>query len=177
LRGLRNCIRKAVADHPGLDYLVPDHILLSRAEQTGSAPERSLLWQQAPTVAPASPPVPAGSSRALSTRPGELQLPEQLAGSYADVERSVARFLASYLKAVLEATKKVTATSPSGEISIHRAMKFAKGTEQLTASKASDIVKRLLSFAPEHVSDLIKDPTLGEALDTAKRLRPSKRRS
>ena len=176
LRGLRNCIRKAVADHPGLDYLVPDHVLLSRAEQTGSAPENSLPRPQPPTAAFASPAVPSSSGPAAPTQSKEFQIPAQLAGSYADVERSVARFLASYLKAVLEATKKVTATLPSGEISIHRAMKFAKGTEQLTASKASDIVKRFLSFAPEHVDDLVRDPTLKEALETAKRLRPSKRR-
>src|SRR5262249_28025730 len=88
-------------------------------------------------------------------------------GRLSEMQQSQAWLLAHYLEAALRATKRRTARHPAGVIQIHPAVKLLTGDAGLTASKAADIVKRLLGPLE---GELRGD--LREALLIAVRLRP-----
>ena len=56
-------------------------------------------------------------------------------------------------------------------------MKLLLGDKSVTASKAADVVKRLLSQGAESVEIRKRDPVLNDAFRIATRLRPSKPKS
>jgi hypothetical protein len=97
-----------------------------------------------------------------------------LAGQLAPIEAAHARFLAQILRAAIEATRRRTPDNPEGQIRIHPAVKLLMGDKSVTASKAADIVKRLLSQCAESQEVRKGDPVLNDAYEIAIRLRPSK---
>jgi len=99
--------------------------------------------------------------------------PADWAGILPELNNAYAQCLANLLKAALEATKKPTPKNPEGEIKIHPAMKLLTGNNNLTASQAADIIKRMLKLDRHIQQHLIADSILNKAFETAKRLRPS----
>jgi hypothetical protein len=97
-----------------------------------------------------------------------------LVGSLPDVQRSMARILASLLRSALIATKRPTPDNPQGEILIHPAVKLLLGDRKISASYAADVVKRIINFFPETRDMLLGDPLLREAFQVATRLRPGR---
>ena len=93
--------------------------------------------------------------------------PEQLVGKLTEMQKVWAKFIARYLKAALETTKKHTPENP--------ALKLITGDSKLSALKAADIIKRLFRIAPEIKKDILTDPVLNEAYNNAIRLRPKKK--
>jgi hypothetical protein len=93
------------------------------------------------------------------------------AGQIYDLQHEQALLLARYLQAALEATKRRTPEVPEGQIQIHPAVKLITGDSNLTASKAADVVKRLLGPIEDELSG-----DLAEAYATSIRLRPKSAR-
>jgi len=98
--------------------------------------------------------------------------PASWAGLAPELQKIFARFYAKLLKAALTATRKSTAANPEGEIKIHPAMKLVMRNDKLTASKAADLVKRVMSLDTTVLEQLMSDPILSEAYGIAVRLRP-----
>jgi DNA-binding NtrC family response regulator len=90
---------------------------------------------------------------------------------FAEVTRVLTRMRIRLLKTALEVTRKRTPNHPEGEIRIHPAVKLLMGTSDLSASKAADIIKKIL-VSDVTITGNVKDPLLAEALERALRLRP-----
>jgi DNA-binding NtrC family response regulator len=88
-------------------------------------------------------------------------------GRLHEVQMTCAWLLARYLEVCLELTKRRTPEAPSGVIQIHPAVKLVTGNPKITASKAADTIKRLLSPLSEELTG-----DLREAYEIAIRLRP-----
>ncbi len=102
--------------------------------------------------------------------------PAELVGKLSDLQGSYAFLIIRYLNAVLEATRKSTPENPEGEILIHPAIKLMTGNSKLSASKASDIIKKLVQMHPRILDLLKENSTISEAYETALRLRPKSNR-
>lgn len=50
-------------------------------------------------------------------------------------------------------------------------MRLYTGDGSLSASRAADVIKRLLKISPQAVADYLEDPVIKKALDVANRLR------
>jgi DNA-binding NtrC family response regulator len=176
LRGLKNCVTQAVRLHPDLEHLVPDHILAARVAQVGGG---STVGESSPASELTPPREPVLNKRGpVRLQDGEDPFRDatsgELAGALPGIEQAHARRAAMYLRRVLALTRKVTRSHPDGEVSIHRAMKFATGNDKLSASKAADLIKRALAPLSTDHEGVMADPLLREALETANRLRPKK---
>jgi len=174
IRQLRSVIFNAVNSYPDVEHFVPAH-----------------LQFPAKTTQPQNRLPAATEERAARATPGRLEVgsleelvealdsytfdpakPDQLVGKLTQIEGAYARLLARYLKASLEATSQPTPDHPAGEIRIHPAVKLMKGDANLLATKAADIIKRILGIDSKAVSSLLVDPVLRNAYETALRLRP-----
>ena len=88
-------------------------------------------------------------------------------GRLGEIQQAQAWLLARYLLAVLEATKRRTPEHPEGMLQIHPAVRLMTGDATLTASRAADVIKRLLGPLEGELQG-----DLREALGIALRLRP-----
>lgn len=176
IRELRSCIFSAVNDHPDVEHLVRIHVELP----TRRPPQQSLVVTGRHVSAAIN-----GRGRlddikeliqVLSSSEFESARSSDLAGKLPQIQTAYARVLARFLKAALKATSKPTPDNPSGEIRIHPAIKLITGDSRLTASKAADLIKRLLGICPEALDSILEDPMLKEAYETALRLRPRQRK-
>jgi len=185
VRELRSCIFQAVHNHPDVEHLVPVHIELSSVVTAPQAATRSPSDRMAGDAAENA----RADDSDQSTDPASITLDELLAtisnyefdsADYAglsqrleELEGATAKLLANYLKASLDATKRPTPDHPGGKIFIHPTAKLMTGNPKLSASKAADLIKRLLNRSPAAVAPLLENSILKEALETAQRLRPS----
>lgn len=163
IRELRSCVFDAVNRFPDVEHLVAGHLRLpesassrvsvpTSAASSESTPERMdlstlILAQHATTF-------PQSEVDAWSGRFKELQ----------DAQNKVC---ARYLQAALQATRRRTPSHPSGQVQIHPAMKLLTGDTGLSASRAADMIKRMLGPI-----ELELEGDLKEALTIAIRLRP-----
>lgn len=175
IRELRNCVLKAVNDHPDVEHLVPGHLVFateSTPAAAGYAPPRSPKTKGVQTD--------SGDEVALvdlirllehaEVNPADTPI---WAGRWPELQRGYAGITLKLLRAALLATRRLTPQNPEGEIKIHPAIKLLTGDSSITATKAADMVKRIFSGVPESVrSESFKDPILKAAHDTAVRLRP-----
>jgi len=164
VRELRNCIFNAVNSNPDVEHLVPIHIRFATTDKpilNSRVEEKS------------------GDRNSLSVSSCDLNLEQviqwlnhydfnhfksaELEGKLFWFQDVFARFIARYLKAALDATRKPLA----GNLQIHPAAKVLTGTPDLTASKAADLIKRLLKPL-----ESLDDQVLNEAYEIALRLRP-----
>lgn len=171
VRELRNCILKAVNDHPDVEYLAPLHLHL----QTSTRP--TATTQNIPRSRPISEPkLPVERIEELvelldGFRADELG-PTELAGRLPLIQSSYARFVARLLRAAVTVTRRPTVEHPEGDILIHPAMKLLSGDGELTASQAADLIKRLIRLDQQAIEDILTDKTLAEVQRIANRLRP-----
>ena len=167
VRELRACVFDAVNRHPDIEHLVPTHLRI------GSAPaEREpAVSVQRPEVRPErGDDAEAGLSALLAMQAAaqfDAGAISEWAGRLAEVQRAQAWLLARYLQAALDATRRRTADHPGGLIQIHPAVKLMTGDSTLTASKAADVIKRLLGPIENEL-----EGDLREALSIALKLRP-----
>ena len=177
VRGLRNCIFNAV-NTADVETLSAFHIQLPGKPEptTVTVPEAVM------TPEPEVPPRPIHTAsegldtfiETIDSFDFETITTAGLSGRLPTLQGAYARLVAKYLIAVLSATSKPTPKDPEGEIFIHPAIKLMTGNDKVTASKAADIIKRLMRIAPEAVEPLLSNPILKEAYETALRLRPKK---
>jgi DNA-binding NtrC family response regulator len=166
IRELRSVIVDAVNRHADVEFLVPGHLRVGH-DQRGMKRARRIQEgeEQHQRVAGAisiEELLDLQSSVKFDAREAA-----QWAGRLGDLQLAQAKLLARYLHAALVATKRRTPDTPSGQIQIHPAIKLITGDSTITASKAADIIKRLLGPIE---ADLEGD--LREAYDIALRLRP-----
>ena len=104
---------------------------------------------------------------ANSLRPGSMHATWPMGWQLGELQHEHARLVGRMLQAALEATKRRTPERPDGIIQIHPALKLLTGNSALTASKAADVLKRLLGPLENEL-----EGDLREALAIAVRLRP-----
>ncbi len=183
VRTLESCVRGAVSSHPDVEYLYPHHFELPGSR--GTAATATVVDPGALRAASATPPAPPAFVPEVATRPmtlaeavaaleafrvEALRGPD-LAGALQVAQAAYARFVARLLTAALDATRRPTPEEPEGKALIHPAMKLLTGDARLTATKAADLIKRLLSIAPESIVDLLGEGVLREAERKARELR------
>jgi len=170
IRELRSVLYDAVNSHPDIEHLVPLHLRISSRE---SNRPNVLSDSIGPNGAPS---LPRASFGALISEMLDFRFDSGDAGSWAGqlepLESGFAKLVAQYLRAALIATRELTPDNPQGEILIHPAMKLLTGNRTLTASKAADLIKRLLSLSPRDRDEILSDDILRRAYATAVRLRP-----
>lgn len=167
VRELRSCLFDAVNRHPDVEYLVAGHLRI------GS--ERKIVL-----VAPVLQRVSTDMEKPIWSSDAFSRLVETLeqttfpvdeiqfwAGRLVELQLAQSRLLARYLEAALEATRKRSPEHPHGQIQIHPAIKLLSGDSTITASKAADVIKRLLGPMEEEL-----EGDLREAFAIAVRLRP-----
>jgi len=176
IRQLRSCLFSAVNNHPDVEHLVPNHIQIPTVWGVPDRPSSTVatLEESAP-----SPPSQIDKIDNLLEILDDFAFedlePTHLAGMLPQIERAYARLLARYLKAALSATRRSTPDNPGGKIRIHPAIKLMMGDSGLTATKAADIIKQLLSIYPATADSMLEDATLKEAFEIALRLRPRRK--
>ena len=185
VRELRSCIFKAIRDNADVEHLVPAHIEYaekqepSLAQPTRVTRETSLISTSSVSPPEERQPVKMLDSdidaiiSALSNIEFDATKPEQLSGQLEQLQGATSSLLASYLKAALVATRRPTPEHPEGEIKIHPAVKLITGDSKISASKAADIIKRLLNLALNSNDLITSDSILATAYEKARRLRPS----
>jgi DNA-binding NtrC family response regulator len=167
IRELRTCAFEAVNRHPDVEHLVPNHLRIGisqegvrrREAQPKAAPEEAESTDQNRRLTEV-----LADLRACDFPPHEVGT---WAGQLNELQQEQARLLARYLHAALDATKRRTPKVPHGQIQIHPAVKLITGDSTLSASKAADIVKRVLGPLEGELAG-----ALLEAYTTAVRLRP-----
>jgi DNA-binding NtrC family response regulator len=168
IRELRSCVFDAVNRHPDVEHLVAGHL---RIGTDGSHRRRDRSSKDSPSETAAKATTGSGLLGELLARINSCDFPpnqvEAWVGHLTEVQHAQARFLARYLQAALHATKRRTPEAPQGQIQIHPAVKLITGDSSLTASKAADVVKRLLSPLEGEL-----EGDLREAYEIAVRLRP-----
>ncbi|MCK4303285.1 MAG: sigma-54-dependent Fis family transcriptional regulator [Candidatus Eisenbacteria sp.] len=181
IRELRDCVGAAVTNYPDNEYLVPTHL--------GLRLERGHQGRVHLDGAEVAPP----DRRAGSTGDGDAESVDQiirdmlaldldspeasaLAQRLPKLQGAYAQLVARYLKAALEVTRRPTVENPEGRVQITPAMKLITGDAKLTTDRAADLIKRLLAIRPGVIEDLLEDPVIREAHETALRLRPRGRK-
>lgn len=189
IRELRSVVFDAVQSHPDVEHLVEGHLRIRRAEGGGLKPEgggrqveggkRKAEFSEASTEEGGGRKAEGGKRKAeggmslgdlLEVLRAQRFEPDDIgdwAGRLEEVQTGCAWLLARQLEGCLEATKRRTPEQPEGVVQIHPAAKLATGNPNLTATKAADLFKRVLSpLEDELEGDLL------EAYKTAVRLRP-----
>ena len=180
VRELRNCLFKAVHDHPDVEYLVLDHLQLPengfKVAQKGQRHEQRKLpeYRGLKEAAEGAPKLSelVGLLERFEISPDDSM---DWAGRWAQLESAYSGLMLKLLHANLLATLHRKPANPVGEVKIHPAIKLLTGDSKITASKAADMIKRIFSRLPESETvEALKDPILRSAYDTAIRLRPKR---
>lgn len=169
IRQLRSCILNAVNNHPDVEHLVADHLQIPR---TLIVTETTTAFQYPSETATTSNDDLEALLDCLNGFAFDSLASNQLAGKLGVIEAAYARLLGGYLKASLNATRQPTPENPDGKSRIHPALKLMTGDSKLPATKAADLVKQILGISDEASDNLLKDPLLKDAYETALRLRP-----
>jgi two-component system, NtrC family, nitrogen regulation response regulator NtrX len=169
IRELRSVIFDAVNRFPDVEHLVSSHLRIERRKGTeierfkpkpkGAASDELKLEAQETSFG-------ALLSQIAGAR-FDTQDIGQWAGRLGDIQYEHAWLVARMLQAALEVTKRRTPEKPAGIIQIHPAVKLLTGNSALSASKAADILKRLLGPLEKEL-----EGDLRAAYEIAVRLRP-----
>jgi DNA-binding NtrC family response regulator len=171
IRDLRNCIWQAVMEYPDVEFMAPTHVKGTAAPVSPAKP-KAVETMAAPTSAEAH--MLANLMRMLEQFEANRGNASDWAGKLDELQIAWAHTVASLVSAALQVTKRVSVDAPQGEVLIHPAMKLLTGKSDLSASKAADLIKRLLTAVPTGSPVPIRPETdLVEALTIARRLRPS----
>ncbi len=177
IRELRSVIFEAVNRFPDVEHLVARHLRIERKDAPGETiiPVQDIANRTQAPIAAVEDHGDGTLSGLLARMRGmsfDANDPRSWAGQFGALQSTYTRLLAGYIKAALLATRKPTPENPDGEIRIHPAMKLLTGDRGLTAVKAADLIKRLLNLSPVDRDEILADPVLRMAHDTATRLRP-----
>lgn len=171
VRELRNCIHKAVNDHRDVEHLVAGHLGLPQKPRP-TAPTGAVNQITPPELATGKEDLPALIARFAGTSVDPAD-PAAWAGRWEELQRGYATVTLKCLRAALFATRRVTLEHPEGEIKIHPAVKLLTGDATMTATRAADLIKRIFAGVPAALlEEMLGDPLLRTAHDTAVRLRP-----
>jgi DNA-binding NtrC family response regulator len=184
VRELRSVVNDAVNRFQDVEHLVPGHLRLdSGISDSASAGHASSFDRLS------APGLVHPSEFNETTVLEQSQLLDMLSGydfeklsrsswvgGFPQLQSAYARLIARYIKAALLACRRPTPTNPAGEILIHPAVKLLTGDSQLSATQAADFIKRNLNISRDDLEEILKDEVLGQAYETAIRLRPKNKR-
>jgi DNA-binding NtrC family response regulator len=176
IRALESAVRKAVADHPDMEYLFPLHFdIRARASTMNAASTGPSKTVGAVPKEESLEPL-ADLARIVNAmddpRIEDTPVPG-LIGVLPRLEAAYARLTARLLRASLSATARHTPGEPEGKVLIHPSLKLLVGDPNLPASKAADLIKRILGLQPEALGNLMESRLLREAQERALSLRPT----
>jgi DNA-binding NtrC family response regulator len=173
IRELQNCITLAVTRYADVEHLFTQHFGLAAsplvepvavpgvtAEVAQKGQVESVRWEDA-------------LSALARLNPAELD-PSRLSEVFSQVQNTFLRLRVALLRAALEATRRRTPDSPEGEVLLHPAVKLLFGRRDISASKAADLIKKLIGTDSADREVFLKDEALREAYQRALRLRPAK---
>jgi len=164
IRELRSILTSAVYNNPDVEHLVPLHLRLpaeTRAEGY-SPPGKALVSSSGGS--------PQINRFALSQSFDEASF-EDLVGMLPSLESAHSLALLGLLRRALELTRRFSPDAIEGLVMIHPAIKLLTGDRSITASRAADVVKRILS-RPGADDIVAASPILRAAREKAYRLRP-----
>lgn len=169
VRELRTCIFDAVNRHADVEHLVANHLRIGTVPDV-LRPIRTEGQLDAKEKTRQST-ISGANLQTLLAMQAEVRFdPENItewSGCLNELQNANAWLLARCLQAALDATRRRTPEHPMGVIQIHPAVKLITGNTSLSASKAADVIKRLLQPLEGEL-----EGDLQEALDIALRLRP-----
>jgi DNA-binding NtrC family response regulator len=169
IRELRSVLIAAVSRFPGVEHLVPSHLEFNRPKDTAelSNPSWTSKQRKNERIRLDESDDILALIKLIERVDFESTNVPQWANKLHSLNLSWQRLLARYLAAAIAVTKRRTASVPQGEIQIHPAVKLITGNQQITATKAADLVKKILKpLKGELEGDLL------EAFTIAERLRP-----
>lgn len=170
VRQLRNCILHAVAHHPDVEHLQPIHLDLPSSRRSIDSRPAQIETPTPPNSTPGAAPLDELMADLDKVRFDVIR-PSHYAGKLGQLEAAWARFMARYLKAGLEATRKLTPRNPEGEVLPLPAVQLMTGNEEIKAWQAYDIIKAICQLSPEVTEELRKDPLLSDVYERAVRSR------
>lgn len=170
IRELRSAIISAVSRFPGVEHLVRDHLELSgRRSTTGSSFSSRKSSQSERDQSGGHQGNNIIALLQLIKRADFVTTDiAQWSNKWHSLNSACQWLLARYLGAAIEATKRRTASMPNGEVQIHPAVKLMTGDPHITATKAADLIKKILKPIKDELQG-----DLREAYEIAERLRPS----
>ena len=166
-------------EHPDLEYLTPSHIhsILNKsgaAYRSVSNPQVTKVSRSLDDVAVAGTPTMIKVLEVLRSYDPNAEASSEWTGQIFRAQAAWSVFVANMVLSSIRATKRISVECPEGEVLIHPAMKLLTGDSTLSATKAADLIKRLLTTVPASVPiPCIDELDLKIALATAQRLRPS----
>lgn len=171
VRELRSSIFQAVANHPDVEYLQPVHFDTFSHGKSIPVSRATPSPAEIPQIAfPAQVSLQDIVSVLDRVPLEEMQGPGYL-GKFSELETVWARFMARYLKAGLQLTRRITSKHPEGELLPLPALQLLTGDPNLKAWKAYDIIKSICRLSPELYEEVKNDPVIGEVLRRAQRSR------
>ncbi len=174
IRELQNCIINAVNQHLDNELLVPNHLNIPVIESSGLKKKTKFTLDRIESY--------ENIGKLDQLLDGLINFdfnPEDakcLMGKLDNIQDSYSTFLANYLALALKLTRKLTLENPDGEILIHPAIKYVTG-KKVSASKAADIIKKIINISQENMESVLSEPILKEAYDKSLKLRPKKRKN
>jgi len=166
IRELRSCIYNAVFGYADVEHLQPVHLNID---------DNRVLPATSEATAEFKTQTLDELIKVLAGFDFDNATPSELSGRLPALQKAHASLMARLLKAALKVTSKPTLDDLNGEIQIHPAIKLLTGDRTITASRAADLIKRLLGSHLESSGFSTVDATLKKAYETALRLRPRRR--
>ena len=172
VRELHGLLHTTVTRYPDVDFIEPHHLAIPQQSPTATVNREAQLEEKERGAFRAGVPK---SIDYLVAQLDAFQIDSDdksaWAGQLENLELATHRLMARYLETCLACTTKLDPTTMEERVQIHPAVKLMTGDAAVSASKAADIVKRLLKPLANELDGL-----LATAYNTAIRLRPGSRR-
>jgi DNA-binding NtrC family response regulator len=175
IRELRSRLFEAVAANRDVELLAPEHLGAPQPAGTGAGREASTFR----TTSIDTPCATASLKEVLQSMSGfdfaSLRTAD-LVGKLPEIEAAYAEMVAHYLGAALRTQLRPTARTPEGVLLTHPALVLMTGIENLSATKAYDLIIGLRHLPGAESSVWDEDPILRDAYERAMaKRRPEKK--
>jgi DNA-binding NtrC family response regulator len=175
VRELQAVVSDAVNRFADIEHLVADHLRIASEGRFTRAPapwrsDRSQPAAQSGDETPGECSLETLLQQIASLRFRTENLGEW-AGQLGTAQAQVSEMFARMVQAALDATRRRTPAHPSGVVQIHPAVKLLTGDPTVSASRAADVMKRLLGPMSDRLEGDLK-----QAYETSIRLRPKRRK-
>ena len=172
VRELHGLLHTTVTRYPDVDFIEPHHLAIAQQPPTPTVNGGAQLKKKERGVFHVGAPKPIDR---LIEQLDAFQIDSDdkaaWAGQLGNLELATHRLMARYLETCLAYTTKLDPTTMEERVQIHPAIKLMTGDAAVSASKAADIVKRLLKPLANEL-----DGPLATAYNKAVRLRPGSHR-
>ena len=172
VRELHGLLHTTVTRYPDVDFIEPHHLAIAQQPPTPTENGGTQLEEKERETSHVG--VPKSIDRLIAQLDAfQIDSDDKAAwaGQLETLELATHRLMARYLETCLSCTTKLDPTTMEERVQIHPAIKLMTGNAAISASKAADIVKRLLKPLADEL-----DGPLAIAYNTAVRLRPGSHR-